>query len=89
MCSALQGSRLMAFGAGQHFFNQLDAFFHRQACAPCVLDVEDLERVALAQAAVRQPGVELVGFAAQAHHHHAPEVGVGGIAGQCAITDCP
>ena len=72
-------------GAGQHFLDQLNAFFNSEACTARVLDVEDLERFALAQAAVRQPGVDLVGLATQAHHHHAPEVGVCGVAGQRAL----
>ena len=76
---------LCGIGAGQHLFDELNALFHRQARAACVLDVEDLERVAHAQAAVCQPGAQLVGLAAQAHHHHAPEVGVCGITGQRAL----
>ena len=76
---------LHGVGAGQHLFDQLNAFFHRQARAARVLDVEDLEGVALAQAAVRQPGVELVRLAAQPHHHHTPEIGVCGVTGQRAL----
>ena len=72
-------------GARQHFLNECDAFFYGQASAAGVLNVEHLQGIAFSQTAVRKPGVELVGFAAQAHHHHAPKVGVCGIACQGAL----
>jgi hypothetical protein len=81
------GFALHRIGLRQHLLDQRNAFFHRLACAAGVLDVEDLAGFAFAQAAVGQPGVDLVGLAAQAHHQHAPEVGMGGIAGQRALQD--
>ena len=72
-------------GTGQHFLNERDAFFNRQSGAAGVLDVEHLERIAFTQTAVRKPCVELIGFATQAHHHHAPKIGVGGIPCQSAL----
>ena len=67
-------------GARQHFFDEGNAFFNCEACAACVLNVEHLERIAFTQTAVGKPSVELIGFASQADHHHAPEVGMCGIA---------
>ncbi len=87
MCAALQGSRRTSLARGQHLVDEGDALLDGLARAAGVLDVEDLERVALAQAAVRQPGVDLVGFAAQAHHQHAAEVGMRGVAGERALQD--
>ena len=72
-------------GTWQHFFNEGNAFFNRQARTTRVLNVEHLKRIAFAQTAVRQPGFELIGLTAQAHHHHAPKVGVRGIACQGAL----
>ena len=72
-------------GTWQHFFNEGNAFFNREARTARVLNVEHLERVTFAQTAVRQPGFELIGLTAQAHHHHAPKVSVRGIACQGAL----
>ena len=79
---ALDGIRLR-----QHFLDQHNALGNGLGRAAGVLDAEDAQGFALAQAAVGQPGVDLVGLAAQSHHQHAGEVGVGGIAGQRALQN--
>jgi hypothetical protein len=50
--TALQGARHLV-GCGQHLLDQRDAFLTVLPRAAGVLDVEHLERVAFAQAAVR------------------------------------
>ena len=79
------GLALDSVGAWQHLLNEGNAFVHRLARAAAVLDVEDPKVLAFFERAVRQPGIDLVGLAAQAHHQHAGKVDVGGIAGQCAL----
>ena len=84
-CAA--GFTLHGIGAGQHLVDEANAFFHRLAGAAGVLDVEGAEVVTLRQVAGREPGVDLVGLAAQAHHQHCRKVGVGGVPGQRALQD--
>ena len=81
------GFTLHGIGAGQHLVDEANAFFHRLAGAAGVLDVEGAEVVALRQMARREPGVDLVGLTAQAHHQHCRKVGVGGVPGQRALQD--
>ena len=79
------GLALDSVGTRQHLLNEGNAFVHRLARAAAVLDVEDPKVLAFFERAVRQPGIDLVGLAAQAHHQHAGKVDVGGITGQCAL----
>ena len=72
-------------GLGQHVLDQRNAFGDGFGCAARVLDAECAQCFAFAQAAVGQPGIDLVGLAAQPHHQHAGKIDVGGVAGQRAL----
>ena len=81
------GLALDGVSARQHLLNECNAFVHRLARAAAVLDVEDAKVLAFFERAVRQPGIDLVGLAAQADHQHASKVDVGGVAGQSALQN--
>ena len=72
-------------GCGQHGGDQSYALGHREAGAAAVLDIESLQHAALFQATVRQPRLQLIGFATQAHRQHTGEIGVGGVTRQGAL----
>ena len=79
------GLALDGIGLRQHLFDERNAFGHGFGGATRVLDVEHAQGFALAQAALGQPGLDLVGLTTQPDHQHARKVGVGGIARQRAL----
>ena len=71
----------------QHALDALDAGLHRLAGAAGLLDRHGAEGVVLLDAVGFLPARDLEALAAQAHHHDAADVRVGGVAPLRALED--